>query len=106
MNYRFKTIDIEEYFETCIKFRKDWYCLSFGIYAGVESEMTTYQKGMNQRLKSLPQGNCHLWSGNKIIGQIEMKCVDDPYIGYVNLLDLIPELRAKGLREILHLHAV
>ena len=106
MQHRFKTIDIERDFETCIKFRRDSYFVSFGTYSGFESEMRTYKNRMIDRIDHLPQGNCHLWSKNKIIGQTEMKLVDDLNVGYVNLLYLIPEYRAQGFGELLHKQAV
>ena len=106
MHHRFETIDMERNFETCIKFRRDSYFVSFGTYSGFESEMCSYEERMNDRLKYLPQGNCHLWSQDKIIGQTEMKLTDNPNVGYVSLLYLTPAFRAQGFGELLHRHAV
>jgi len=83
MQHRFKTIDIERDLETCIKFRRDSYFVSFGTYSGFELEMRTYKDRMIDKVDHLPQGNCHLWRKTKIIGQTEMKLVDDLNVGYV-----------------------
>ena len=106
MHHRFETINIQRDLETCIQFRRDSYFVSFGTYSGFEADMHSYSERMQDRLKLLPHGNCHLWIKDEIIGQTEMKLVDSPNIGYVSLLYIIPEFRGQGFGEVLLRHAV
>ena len=106
MQHRFEVVNLERNFETCIKFRRDTYLVSFGSYSEFESEEDSYKERMTERLNYLPEGNCHLLVQDKIIGQTEMKLLPDTEIGYVSLLYLAPEYRGKGLGELLHKHAI
>jgi len=106
VQYRFEVINLERDFQTCTRFRRDSCFVSFGSYSEFESEEHSYKERMTERLDYLPEGNCHLWVQDKIIGQTEMKLVPDTGIGYVSLLYLVPEFRGKGLGELLHKHAI
>jgi len=106
VQHRFEVINLERDFETCTRFRRDSYFISFGSYSEFESESNSYKDRMTERLGYLPQGNCHLWFQDRIIGQTEMKLVADADVGYISLLYLVPEQRGKGLGELLHKHAI
>ena len=106
MTPAFKTIDLASDFDTCFAFRKDSYFVSFGTYDGFEVDMSNYKERMAERISYLPHGNCHLWHEGEIIGQTEMKFVDDADIGYVSLLYLKPEFRNQGLGKLLQQRAV
>lgn len=106
MSIEFKTINLENDLETCIQFRRDSYLVSFGKLEGFDDFMKPYEKRMRERIAYFPQGNCHLWRSGEIIGQTEMKFIDDPDIGYVSLFYLLPEVRGMGYGKDLHLRAV
>lgn len=49
-------------------------------------------------MRSIPGSGVHVWSGETVIGQIEMnRFKPDPEIGYVNLYYLLPGYRNRGL---------
>lgn len=95
---------------TCVRFRRDMYLASFGTHAGLEEEMgegnETYLADLRAKLAQIPEGNAHLWLGDTIVGQLEMRLVEEePQIGYVSLLYVAPEFRSQGLGRRLHEHA-
>lgn len=103
-------IDLERDFETCVRFRRDSYVVSFGSEAGLDAEMgadnALYLAKTRARIAEVPEGNAHLWHDGRIVGQTEMRhSADDPGIGYVNLFYIVPELRGQGLGRFLHEHA-
>ena len=106
MSYQFRRINLERDLETCIAFRRDSYTLSFGSLDGFESDMLNYESRMRAREQDVPEGNCHLWLAGRIVGQTEMKLVDDPDVGYVSLFYLAKEFRSQGLGNLLHDRAV
>ncbi|MCJ8340757.1 MAG: GNAT family N-acetyltransferase [Pseudomonadales bacterium] len=106
MNYRFKTINLQEDFATCCQFRRDAHVVNFGSDQGFDSKLPAYKKQIQEAIDYLPLGNCHLWADKEIIGQTEMKFTDDPKVGYVGLLYLVPEYRGNGIGELLHQHSV
>jgi ribosomal protein S18 acetylase RimI-like enzyme len=69
-------------------------------------ENATYIGQLRARVAQLPEGNMHLWSGERIVGQMEMRMDDEPGVGYVSLFYLAPEFRGQGLGRMLHDHAV
>jgi len=103
-------IDLARDSATCIDFRRDSYFESFGTREGMESEMGAdgglYLDQLRARIAEVPEGNCHLWHGDRIIGQTEMRTSEDPRLGYVNLFYLVPEWRHRGLGRVLHDHAI
>ena len=106
MNYRFKTINLQEDFDTCCQFRRDAHVLNFGDDQGFDSKLPAYKKQIQEVIDYLPLGNCHLWADKEIIGQTEMKFTDDPKVGCVSMLYLVPEYRGNGIGELLHQHSV
>ncbi|HUP97144.1 MAG TPA: GNAT family N-acetyltransferase [Usitatibacter sp.] len=108
--YRIEPIDLERHLQTCIAFRRDMYIASFGSSDGLEEEMgpdnAHYIEQLRQRVSELPEGNAHLWLGERIVGQTEMRFDDEPGVGYVSLFYLAPECRGQGVGRLLHRHAL
>jgi ribosomal protein S18 acetylase RimI-like enzyme len=109
--YRLTPIDLARDLATCVAFRREAYVATFGTAEGMEAEVGSdnalYLAQLRHRLAELPEGNAHLWDGERIVGQAEMRLVeDDPSLGYVNLFYVVPDLRGRGLGRVLHRHAV
>lgn len=108
--YRLLPIDIARDAQACLAFRRDSYIASFGSSEGVEEEMgaegSIYLAHLRARIAQVPEGNSHLWHGERIVGQTEMRFADAPGAGYVNLFYIVPEYRGRGLGRKLHEHAV
>lgn len=109
--YRVAPIDLSRDTETCVRFRRDAYVATFGTGDGMDDELgadnAKYLADLRERIAELPAGNAHVWSGERIVGQAEMRLVgEDASLGYVNLFYVIPELRRQGLGRLLHRHAV
>ena len=108
--FRLAPIDLERHLATCIAFRRDMYVASFGSHEGLEEEMgegdARYVEQLTARIAELPEGNMHLWEGDRIVGQTEMRFDDEAGVGYVSLFYLAPECRGQGLGRLLHEHAV
>lgn len=107
---RFAPIELPRDAGACIAFRRDSYFESFGTHDGCDAEMGAdgglYLEKLRARIAEVPEGNCHLWHGDRIIGQTEMRVSEDPRMGYVNLFYLVPEWRRRGVSRLLHDHAV
>jgi RimJ/RimL family protein N-acetyltransferase len=107
---RILPIDLERHAQTCIDFRRDSYLASFGTHEGCDAEMGAdglfYLEKLRKRMAQVPEGNAHVWHGDRIIGQTEMRLEEQPGVGYVNLFYLLPEWRGRGLGWRLHRHAV
>ena len=107
---RIAPIDLERDAATCIAFRRDSFHASFGTHEGCDEEMgadgSLYLAKLRARMAQVPEGNCHVWHGDRIVGQTEMRFADTPNVGYVNLFYLVPEWRHRGLGRMLHDHAV
>lgn len=107
--YRIETIDLDAHADTCVMFRRNSYMVSFGTTEGLDEIMgpnnSRYLSHLTKYIGEIPEGNAHLWYDGRIIGQTEMKFIDDDKIGYVNLFFIAPEFRGKGLGGLLHRHA-
>jgi GNAT superfamily N-acetyltransferase len=108
--YRLAPIDLGRDASTCVAFRREMYVASFGSQEGLEEEMgqadALYLGQLRERIAEMPEANVHLWDGDRIIGQAEMRLrPEEPAIGYVNLFYLVPECRGQGLGAMLHEHA-
>jgi ribosomal protein S18 acetylase RimI-like enzyme len=110
-DYRIERIDLDSHAELCIAFRREMYAASFGTHEGLEEEMgpdnARYLEGLRERMAQVPEGNVHLWRGERIVGQAEMRLLeDDPAVGYVSLFYVAADCRGEGLGRALHEHAV
>lgn len=110
-DHRIELINVERDAEVCIAFRREMYASSFGSYEGVEDEMgednAIYLEQLRAKIASLPEGNVHLWRGDRIVGQAEMRQLDEePHVGYVSLFHVAADCRGEGLGRVLHEHAV
>lgn len=106
----FKPINIEQYQDLCIRFRADSFIYSFGsadrFYEEDGRGADRYLDWLRHRIIEIPNSCVHVWQGEQIIGQIEMRRWKlDPKVGYVNLFYLIPEFRGLGLGQQLDQHA-
>ena len=109
VGYRIEPIDLIDA-ETCIEFRRQMYLTSFGTDEGLEEEMgpqnEAYLEQLRARMAQIPEGNVHLWHGERIVGQLEMRLLEsEPHVGYVSLIYVVPEGRGQGLGRQLHEHA-
>lgn len=108
--FRIETIDaLDE--AVCVQFRRDMYATSFGTEEGLEEEMgpgnERYLEQLRAHLAEIPEGNAHLWHGDRIVGQIEMRLPGDAlHVAHVSLFYIVPEYRGRGLGRMLHAHAV
>ena len=108
--YEIAPIDLARDVQACIDFRRDMYVTSFGTTQGLEAEMGegngTYLEALRGKIAQLPEGNVHLWEDGRIVGQAEMRFIDEsPDVGYVSLIYLVPRRRGRGLARLLHDHA-
>ena len=99
---RFAPIDLDSAAETAIAFRADSFVCSFGsaerFYEADGKGHERYLAWLRERMQSIPGSCVHVWSGEAVIGQIEMgRFKGDPEIGYVNLYYLAPACRNRGL---------
>jgi ribosomal protein S18 acetylase RimI-like enzyme len=110
-DYRIERIDLEWSADLCVAFRREMYLASFGSDEGLEEEMgpdnALYLQSLRERIAQVPEGNVHLWRGNRIVAQAEMRLLEeDPGVGYVSLFYVTADCRAEGLGRALHEHAV
>ena len=106
---RFATIDLERDAGTCIAFRRDMYVTAFGTEEGLDAEMgvdgARYLAQLRERIGQVPEGNTHLWDGDRIVGQTEVRLLDaEPDVGYVSLFYVAPEARGRGLARMMYEH--
>lgn len=106
----FRPIDLERHADRCIAFRRDSFVSSFGTdEAFVEkcgADGAGYIAWLREHRAAFPDGFVHVWDGDTLVGQMEMRVRDDPQIGYVNLFYLIAAVRGRGLGDQLHEYAL
>jgi len=101
----FRTIDLERDAQTAVTFRRDSYLCSFATDEAFAVE--GYLPWLRERIARQPLGHVHAWSGQQIVGQLEMIVqATSPPTGYVNLFYLAPECRGLGLGVALHEYVV
>ncbi len=107
---RIEPIQLPRDAATCVAFRRDSFFASFGTHEGEEAEMgadgASYLERLQRRIDEVPEGNCHVWHRDRVIGQTEMRIADDGEKGYVNLFYLVPEWRHRGVGRLLHDRAI
>ncbi len=106
---QFKTADLNKDLKTCIKFRQDSFICSFGSEQRMLEEMgennEKYIDWLIPFAKQKSQAVIHIWTENKIIGQLEFKAelsISEPGRGYINLFYLIPEFRGTEVSALMH----
>lgn len=109
LDYRVEPIDLIDA-DTCVAFRREMYVTAFGTDEGIDDEMgpqnATYLEQLRQRMAEIPEGNVHLWHGDRIVGQLEMRLLEnEPHVGYMSLIFVSPEARGHGLGRRLHEYA-
>ena len=110
-DYRIELINAARDGALCAAFRRAMYFASFGTNEGLDEEMgdndALYLEQLREKIAEVPEGNVHLWSGERIVGQAEVRLVEgEPGVGYVSLFFVVPECRGQGLGRVLHEHAV
>lgn len=110
VGYRVAAIDPADE-ATCARFHREMYLVAFGTDEGLEEEMgpgeARYLQQLRDRIAAWPEGNVHAWHGDAIVGQLEMRLLDnEPHVGYVSLVFVEPAHRAQGLGRLLVEHAV
>lgn len=108
--YRLAPIDPKD-IETCIRMYREMYVASFGSEEGLEEAMGAgnahYLEQLHAKLAQLPEGNVHLWRDGQVVGQLEMRLLEDePDVAYLSLIHVVEELRGHGLGKKLHAHAM
>jgi ribosomal protein S18 acetylase RimI-like enzyme len=109
-DYRIERIKLPDSADLCIAFRREMYVASFGSNEGLEAEMgpdnTLYLETLRERIGQVPEGNVHLWRGDRIVAQAELRLLEEePGVGYVSLFYVAADCRGEGLGRALHAHA-
>jgi ribosomal protein S18 acetylase RimI-like enzyme len=106
---RFVPIDLARHRDVCVRFRRDATICSFGDDGRFERESgadgSGYLDWLRERISELPLGCVHVWQGDEIIGQMEMRHGRTAGSGYVNLFYLVPAQRGMGKSILLHDYA-
>lgn len=101
----FRTIDLARDAQTAVAFRRDSHVCSFGTDAAFAVD--DYLSFLRDRIARQPLGHVHVWSGQQIVGQLEMIVrATTPPMGYVNLFYLAAEWRGLGFGGALHQYVV
>jgi ribosomal protein S18 acetylase RimI-like enzyme len=105
----FKPIDFDAHAQVCIAFRRDSFTTSFGWDGFLTKEGDKGEKYLD-RLRAyssrFPEGNVHAWADGEIVGQLEMRVLDDPSRGHVSLYYLVEQLRGSGAGDDLQRYAM
>lgn len=109
-DYRIAPIDLADT-DTCVRLRREMYVASFGTEEGLAEEMGAgnvfYIRQLRDKLAQLPEGNVHLWRDGRVVGQLEMRLLDDEDdVAYLSLIHVVAEYRGHGLGKRLHQHAL
>src|SRR5690606_1388305 len=105
----FRPIDLNLHASLCVMFRRDSYICSFGadgLFDEADPSGVDYIERLRERTAKFPDGYVHVWCGDEIVGQMEMKVLEEPRRGYINLFYLIEGLRGVGLSSALHDYAM
>ncbi len=106
---RFASIELERDGDVCVRFRRDSFVVSFGSDEGFVRESGAngelYLAWLRERIRELPDGCVHVWEGDSIVGQLELRVREESRMGYVMLFYLVPEVRGTTLGDQLHAYA-
>lgn len=105
----FKPIELVLHAHVCLSFRRDTFISSFGWDGFFEKEGAkgeTYLSRLRAHASRFPDGNVHVWDDGKIVGQLEMRVLDDRLRGHVSLFYLTPQLRGSGAADDLQRYAM
>lgn len=105
----FKPIDFDAHTHVCIAFRRDTFISGFGwdgFFAKEGANGEKYLERLRAHSLSFPEGNVHAWQNGEIVGQLEMRVVDDPRRGHVSLFYLAQHLRGSGASDDLQRYAL
>ncbi|MDX1342233.1 MAG: GNAT family N-acetyltransferase [Reinekea sp.] len=98
----FKPINLNRNFGICQQMRAISYQASYGSLDGFERDYgDSYRVRLQQKIDNLPQGCCHLWLGDKVVGQTEAKWIADSTVGYINLLVVSPDYQRQGFGSLM-----
>ncbi|WP_269532087.1 GNAT family N-acetyltransferase [Chitinimonas sp. BJYL2] len=100
----FRPISLAAHFDDCIRISREIWLIGFGTLDGYAALMgddhALYRQMLVSRIAQLPSGNCHLWQGDDLVGQLEMSIKDGR--AYVHCFYLAPALRGQGRLSLLH----
>jgi ribosomal protein S18 acetylase RimI-like enzyme len=100
----FREIDLTRHTEEAVRFRADSFECSFGsperFYEEAGPGCQRYLDGLAAKNRDLPGSCVHVWLGDRIVGQVELRRdLADARRAHVLLYYIIPELRGRGLGE-------
>jgi ribosomal protein S18 acetylase RimI-like enzyme len=105
----FKPIDFDAHGDLCIAFRRDTFISSFGwdgFFAKDGDKGESYLNRLRAHSSRFPDGNVHVWDDGAIVGQLEMRVLDDPRCGHVSLFYLVEQARGSGAGDYLQRYAM
>ena len=104
MDLNYTPVNLTQELDTCLKFRKSAWDVSFGSSDDFSEEDTI--NWFNKLAVKSPSGFFLVRYKEEIIGQVELKfsggSPNEPNIGYVYLFYLIPEYRGSGVGQRIH----
>jgi len=92
----------------CVAFRRETFLVSFGwdgFFAKEGPAGEHYLERLREHSSRFPEGNVHVWMGGEIIGQLEMRVLEDPRRGHVSLFYLVEHARGSGAGDELQRYA-
>lgn len=95
----FKPIDFDAHGHVCVAYRRDTFISSFGwdgFFARDGDNGESYLERLRAHAARFPDGNVHAWDDGEIVGQLEMRVLDEPHRGHVSLFYLAEPMRGSG----------
>lgn len=105
----FEPIDFDAHGPVCIAFRRETFIASFGwdgFLAKDGDNGQNYLKRLRAHSSRFPDGNVHAWNDGEIVGQLEMRVIDDTRRGHVSLFYLTAPVRGSGAGDDLQRYAM
>lgn len=105
-----RPVDFARHAQHCLRYIEESFIASFGDarrFLGEDGQgRHRYLDWLAQLLEADPMGAVHLWHGDDIVGQSEMKVIThDPAAGHVMLFYVVPSLRGSGAANLLENYA-